>query len=266
MTPEEWRDVVTSVTDAMVAHTKRFTTPMFSVNTKPPRLRGTGNYVQGPLGRLFLTCQHVAHHSPLTYEFVGNEKVLQHPGKWIAATQPLDIAFSPISEGLWSADPHGAATIPYERVAVRHEPTFPEEVFFFLGYAGENATQGMDRFVARGTGYCTQIDKDADADDQIFELLWDSTMTQITPSTAELAKAEKMRFEDPEGFSGSLVWNTRVVEVTRSGKQWSPDDAVVSGLLRRYDPDTKTLLVYRIEHVRKWLEGKLFATGDTEPS
>lgn len=55
-------------------------------------------------------------------------------------------------------------------------------------------------------------------------------------------------------MSGSLVWNTRYLETRESGRNWSPDDAVVTGLLRRWDEKTKTLLVYRVEHVRTWLD------------
>jgi len=62
-----------------------------------------------------------------------------------------------------------------------------------------------------------------------------------------------VRFENPAGLSGSLVWNTRYCEANRNGAVWNPEDAVVTGLLRRWDTETKTLLVLRVEQLREWL-------------
>jgi hypothetical protein len=47
------------------------------------------------------------------------------------------------------------------------------------------------------------------------------------------------------------------LEVQAAGGQWTPDDAVVTGLLRRWDTGTKTLLVFRVEHLRAFLEAHL---------
>ena len=58
-------------------------------------------------------------------------------------------------------------------------------------------------------------------------------------------------------MSGSLVWNTKFLEVTQTGETWDPErHAVVTGMLRRWDQDTSSLLVWRVEHLLNWL-GKL---------
>ena len=103
-----------------------------------------------------------------------------------------------------------------------------------------------------GTGYCSQ-EKANTGDKEIFELFWEPDKTEVSSQTLPEASAE-MKFEVAGGFSGSLVWNTRYLEVSRQGCQWSPEDAVVTGLLRRWDQDTKTLLVWRVEHLRSWIE------------
>jgi hypothetical protein len=64
----------------------------------------------------------------------------------------------------------------------------------------------------------------------------------------------EIKFDNAEGFSGSLVWNTRYLEALAAGRNWTPNDAVVTGLVRRWDTATKTLLIYRVEHVRAWLD------------
>jgi hypothetical protein len=67
------------------------------------------------------------------------------------------------------------------------------------------------------------------------------------------ASKERVRYDDPEGFSGSLVWNTRFVELGCDLSAWRPHEAVVTGLLRRWDTSTRTLLTWRVEHLLAWL-------------
>ena len=60
----------------------------------------------------------------------------------------------------------------------------------------------------------------------------------------------KVKHENARGLSGSLVWNTRYLEVMKAGGQWTPTDAVVSGMAQRWDDEAETLLIYRVEHIR----------------
>ena len=66
-----------------------------------------------------------------------------------------------------------------------------------------------------------------------------------------------MKYEDPRGFSGAMVWNTRFIEAHASGEAWSPEMAVVTGVLNRWDRDANTLLVLPIERFNGWLAGAL---------
>ena len=65
-------------------------------------------------------------------------------------------------------------------------------------------------------------------------MFWDPSKTQHTAATSQEAR-EAVKFSDPRGLSGSLVWNTRYLEVTQAGGTWTPNKAVVTGLLRRWD-------------------------------
>ena len=40
----------------------------------------------------------------------------------------------------------------------------------------------------------------------------------------------------------------------RAHELWSPKKAVITGLLQRYDKETKSLLVLRVEHLRAVFE------------
>jgi hypothetical protein len=83
-------------------------------------------------------------------------------------------------------------------------------------------------------------------------VLWDPTQITKTSRTSEEV-CDRVKHDHPGGFSGSLVWNTRFVEHGCDLSRWRPSDAVVTGLLRRYDVGTGTLLVWRVEHLLNWL-------------
>ena len=76
--------------------------------------------------------------------------------------------------------------------------------------------------------------------------------TWITSGTSDEVRC-RVKYNNPAGFSGSLVWNTRFVELGCDFQKWCPNEAVVTGLLRRFDEDTNTLLVWRVEHLHGWL-------------
>jgi hypothetical protein len=254
MTPGEWKKINDQVTDAMLAHTRPYVTPLGTETDRLVRLVGTGSYVQHEARRILLTCEHVAREQPMHHRFHGCDDVFRHPGPWTMDKHPIDAAFAAIEDPVRRASVHQADAIPLSRFAQWHRLSQPEEMLFFRGYAGENAHYAFGVHQTNGSGYCTQEKIDT-GDHAIFELFWEPENTQVTAGTSAEAKAE-MRWEVPRGFSGSLVWNTRYLEVTGQGEDWSPEDAVVTGLLRRWDEDARTLLVWRVEHLRTWLNLK----------
>ena len=48
----------------------------------------------------------------------------------------------------------------------------------------------------------------------------------------------------------------RYLEVSRQNRAWSPEDAVVTVLLRRWDQETKNSTGVRVEHLRARLDAK----------
>ncbi|WP_156668673.1 hypothetical protein [Rhizobium aegyptiacum] len=254
MNPQQWKTTCDQVADAMLVHTRPFVTPLGTEDDRNVRLVGTGTYVAHENRRFLLTCEHVAHVQPMHYRLYGNDDVFEHQGPWIMERHPVDAAFAPISAPAWAACSHQAQSVPYERFAQLHAPIERAEILFFRGFSGENARYAFGVHQTNGSGYATQ-EKDNTGDAGIFELFWEPKKTRFTSRTTPEATAE-MKFEDAGGFSGSLVWNTRYLEVTRQGGQWTPADAVVTGLLQRWDTATKTLLAWRVEHLRAWLEAK----------
>ena len=254
MTPEEWSAISDQVSNDMLAHVRPFVTPLSREEFSTVRLVGSGSYVAIGSRRILLTCEHVSRQAPLDYRFCGSpmNNVWGYRGQWTEEGHPADIAFAPISDAARKAETHGVASIPYERFAMKHAPCQQAELLFFMGYAGENSAYGFGQHDTNRTGYCSHEKMDT-GDDQIFEIMWEPKNTRFASGTSEDAKAA-MKFEDARGLSGSLAWNTRVLEMRGKGLHWTPADAVVTGLVRRWDDKTETLLVWRVEHVHAWLD------------
>jgi hypothetical protein len=248
----EWMSIINHVTDAMLEHTRQFGTFLFQETEKAAIFQGSGSYVQRGCRVFILTCEHVAKFAPLSFSFNGALEVYKHPGPWTAQAHPIDIAFAPLGSNVWTANAHRAAAISYEDFATNHHVSEQAELLFFRGFANENANHAFGTYEAKATGYCSQ-EILGSGDESIFEMFWEPQQTAFIEGTPDEIRSS-IKYDDPGGFSGSLVWNTRYLETVASGRNWTPLDAVVTGLLRRWDTKTKSLLVYRIEHVRTWLD------------
>ena len=255
MTEDQWKDIVDFVADAMLAHTRPFCTPLGTETEDLVRLVGSGTYMKREERRILLTCEHVARQQPIHHRFYGSNNIFKCSEEaWVMEKHPIDAALVPIETNVWESCQHQAVAVPYERFALTHLPSSAEELLFFRGYAGENAHYGFGVHETNASGYCSQEKKET-GDQDIFELFWEPKHTQFTANTQTEARVA-MKFDDPQGMSGSLVWNTRYLETINAGHEWTPANAAVTGLLRRWDDKTKTLLVWRVEHLRTWLEAK----------
>ncbi len=254
MTPVQWEAMKHDVTDRMKIFTRPFVTPLGTETQTTVILVGTGSYVISRDQRILLTCEHVAVKQPMHHRFFGDDSVFEHRGPWYMDPHPIDAAFAALSDAAWQAVPHQAAAVPLGKFATKHQPSEQAELLFLRGFAGENADYGFGIHQTNGSSYCSQ-EKAGTGDAQIFEMFWEQENTAYSQE-AQAEDRANVKFKDAHGLSGSLVWNTRFVEVTSKSGEWSPEDAVVTGLLRRWDEDTKTLLVWRVEHLNAWLASK----------
>lgn len=211
---------------------------------------GTGTFLDDH-GIHLLTCEHVARHNPTAvYLDVAGDTNLE-PGTWRMEPKiDKDVAIAPVSSEEWSNVSGRAQPLPMTKFAPHHA-TVERELLFFRGIADQNAFVTGFGTEARLTGYCSQEKIDS-GDASLFEILWNPSGTTIT-SGSIAGGGFPFKHDDPAGFSGSLVWNTKFVESGCDFSKWNPSQAVVTGLLRRFDPDTNTLLVWRVEHLHRWL-------------
>jgi hypothetical protein len=244
-----WTDLCDEVTTRMKEFTRPYVAVLAGRPGRPTDI-GTGTFVANG-GRRLLTCEHVARFEPTAHYIDGNGHIPIEPGIWcIEPDVRIDAASSAIPEDECRRISGSAKMLALSNFADRHAPA-DKEVLFFRGIAGENAHVSAFGTDVTLTGYCSQ-EKKASGDADIFEMLWSPREAQLTADTDPETRA-RFKYDNPAGFSGSLVWNTRFVEEGCDLSRWSPKDARVTGLLRRYDPDTGTLLVWRVEHLFAWL-------------
>lgn len=248
-----WEATVEEVTEAMRNHVRCFVTPLSMDRplSNKVTLEGTGSYVMIAGKRIIVTCEHVASRGDMNLGFYGSQDVFGYRGQWLMDPAPIDLAMAPMTDAVWSKQPHQAAVIPFDRFAQRHATSDRSEMLFLFGFAGENSVYGFQQFDTAGSAYLSQeIPEGGDA--AYFEMFWRPMDIEYTADTTDEERS-KVKHEDARGLSGSLVWNTRYIEVTTNGGSWTPADAVVTGMAQRWDGLSKTLLVYRVEHIRTWI-------------
>lgn len=250
MTEEElkavWDAMSNDVADIMKVYTRPFVTILAGDKDV-----GTGSFIEQEETRI-LTCEHVARFDPVAYYIDDGGTTSLQPGMWcVEPDKSKDVALASVPAAEWAQISTTARPLPMARFAQRHQ-TVKDELLFFRGIAGENVGYignfGSDSILS---GYCSQ-EKHETGDEDIFEMLWSPKNTTLSRGTSDAVR-DRVKYDNPAGFSGSLVWNTRFVELGCDFSRWSPDQAVVTGLLRRYDDKTDTLLAWRVEHLRAWL-------------
>ena len=188
------------VTDLMKLHTRPFV----------PALAGTkiGTGIIEREGVKVLTCAHVADCQPDAFYIDPSGSTHLLPGIWCMDTdEAVDAALAPVSADEWSKVASRAQPLAMSRFAQRHNPV-AGELLFFRGLAGENVSYisplGADVVVS---GYCSQK-KVETGDTVVFEMLWEPGVATVTEGTVEEIR-DRIKCDDPAGFSGSLDWNMR---------------------------------------------------------
>jgi hypothetical protein len=240
---------ITSLTNQMRDFTERFVTPITYENRDGvPTLSGTGTFVEVLGRRLLLTCEHVVlGRQELAFRPFGTENFLRAPARFASISDPYDIAVARIGDDLWQAAEHQAMAVGPDSFDLTHAAV-EDELLFFRGYAGENSVFGFDTMVTRSSSYTTQKKREGveSIDDRYhFVLLHNPEEVQFID--------KKVHFEDPSGFSGSLVWDTGYVNCLKTGASWSPEVARVTGIVSHWAVGDPGISVLRVEHLRSYL-------------
>ena len=247
-----WDETCRTITKEMCAHVAPFSTPIaISLNNETVgKQLGTGSYHDLFGRKLILSCEHVLSYAKtnfLAHRLLGRERLVRVAGFHAEAPHPVDAAIVTVEPLAWEELAGDSRAVTQDRFAPFHAPT-PYELLFTRGYASENSQFVHDTLTTGATGYLARqasLPQHSDVIEQFHFAL------EYRRDAAVQAFGER-GLPDPESMSGSLVWNTRFVEVSLQGKAWTPADAVVTGLLWSW-PDESRIVATRIEYVRSFL-------------
>ncbi|PKQ74028.1 trypsin-like peptidase domain-containing protein [Aeromonas sobria] len=248
MNQEEWNNMCKDVVEKMTLHVKPFASPISKVvSSEHGEHLGSGSFISCDSSKYIITNEHVAkglESTSLAHQFLDSDSIVRIVNPICAKEYPLDVAVSKISDCAWAACQHSAQGIPLSRFANKHQPV-NAELLFMIGYSGDRAGFYFGNFISRGTPYLTQ---EADFPSNIGNENYHFSI-HYKPDLASVVDGSSGGLPKPPGMSGSLVWNTRFVEMSQAGKEWSPEDAQVTGLIWGWPSSDACLLATKVEHL-----------------
>lgn len=222
-------------------------------------LVGTGTYIDIE-GQLFLlTCDHVTmfgKNMPLLVLPHGQEECTPGPQE-VIVKRPEDIALGRIPDPEKSPR-HASVGLHHSAFALRHQPV-DGEVLYFLGMPGEESKYVVllkTAFASAEPRLAFEIPRFATDPPFVFRLPHSSEMA------TSLGNGTERPALNPQGFSGSLVWNTRYVECVRENRPWKPEYAQVTGIVRRWDSGATHLTCCRSEEILSFMN----AVASSDPN
>jgi hypothetical protein len=245
---DAWFDLQKNICEAMTEHVKPMILSLSKIISHDyGEAWGTGTFLELFGKPYVLTNDHVAEQMTKGgLAFTPNENEhchrLVHP--FVGMGPPVDAAISRVDDISWDGKERSA--VPVRRIALSHR-TAEHEFQFMMGFPGRGywSQSGMT-LVSRGVPYLTQevpLPEGLDNPEFYFALPYNPEMTKSVDG-------KPARMPLPGGFSGSLVWNTRAVEVGISN--WNPGMAVATGLIWGWgqNEDADKILAVKIEVVR----------------
>lgn len=227
--------------------------PLEDTRDPPGDHRGTGWITEIGGHPLLCTCEHVARFQRkcvLGYSCFGGENGISVGRQFTCNPLPLDFAVASL-ERSWGVITHQGKCISQSMISRSHAPAESEYLYFY-GFPGSDAITAYGEHRIRGTGvFLHEVDFNpavlaeeplANPKMHITMSLSPAHAVPLTPATGDLPL--------PDGMSGSALWNTRYREVTDSGRDWTPEDARVTGIVWGASQKSGVVLATRIEHFR----------------
>ena len=248
-TEAEWPQITSETVTQMSRHVERFTTPISRVVADDEGEHwGSGSYCEFLGQRFLLTNEHVARElqtQSLAHKFFGDDHYFRFRNQFAAFGEPQDVAMSRIEESEWKKFPHNASAITDVQFAPAHR-LVKGELLFMAGYSGVRSRFLFGNLITPGTPYLArecQLPSEQRCDNNFHFAL------EYNPELASSVGGSSQSLPLPAGLSGSLVWNTRRVEMRMRGRRtWTPEDALVTGIVWGWPSDT-CLFATKIEHM-----------------
>ncbi len=254
MSEAEWKQLCREVTEAMKDEASPYITPVsHALSNDEGEHIGTGGYIEYQGRRLLLTNEHVLRPRGglgLAHQFHDCEDVIRLSDPIAVEPPPIDLALCEISDAAWDRA-HASLALPERRLA-QNSDHVERELFFFIGYPGGRSIFLFSTLVSRSTPLLTQepVPLPDDLKRHQFALFYN-------PERGERVDHSTLPLPEPNGLSGSLVWNTRRVEFLQNGQPWTPGDAQVCGILCRWLGADTAVVGTRIQEIRAFLDAHI---------
>ncbi len=217
---------------------------------------GTGAFVDVNGVKLLVTNAHVIENPGVHHSFFNFDRFVMAAKQRYLLDKPYDVGVSKIEDDVWSRYAGDAQAIPLDRFAAKHE-TVLHEILWTAGYPGARVKNFSDLTLAVCQALPTQEhlfhdeEKPHEEFDPIYHFAVGYSPAGAQPLTPEgITKSPGL--SDPHGLSGSLVWNTRRLECFYAGREWTPDLAVVTGIIWGW-PSGNHLVATKVEHLLEFL-------------
>lgn len=229
------KTVISQVTKKMTDYVEYFVTPIsIDEDGTSAFLQGSGSFFEVDNLKYLITNDHVTEKRErelFLHKFHKCDSMIPFCGSTIALGYPIDVSVTKIDERCWTSCNHSSKAISFNLFAPRHNP-LEGELLFLIGYSGSRSCFSYQHLISRGTPYLTQMipeNGDNNVENRHFRI----------PYIPELATSTngKSSLPPPPGMSGSLVWNTRFVEKGMDLNTWKTEDALVTGIIHRWDKD-----------------------------
>lgn len=215
-----------------------------AISTEVGQHWGSGTYLSVNGNVYLLTNRHVAEkamHTTLTH-VVKNGETMAPLTEDFLTCQEADVALMPVNAGVWSQTDKLA--VPFNEFGAGRPAD--GELLMVVGFPDQTSRfSALQKAVhSKAMRLITQRDPQL-GDDGIH--FW----IKYRPSEIKTETGASADFIIPRGLSGSLVWNTGIVQSVRGGVEWSTDMLKPAGLVTAWNQDERALKVMRLDVVRQ---------------
>jgi hypothetical protein len=185
---------------------------------------GSGSFAQLDGRPFLLSNAHVLGRKDLTLGVVLKNNTEMHTlSGAVLQSEDSDLAFTEIPADDWQRGERRAIDA---KLFDRPHDVLDGEVCFFMGFPGAHSFSSVAERTVRTRAFPYAGQKLAGlTDDWVFYV-------NVDFKTMRDEHGQPVESFDFEGVSGSLVWNTRIVECVTNGKEWNPSVATPAGVVR----------------------------------
>lgn len=270
MSEEQLKALFREVQEEMAVNvTPSLTEVYYPSATNPDFMEnGTGAFVEVAGTKLLVSNNHVIKNKGLHYSFFEFNRFVSAAAQTYGLPAPIDIGAAKVSDEVWSQYATKASAVPFDSFAEKHQ-TVPHEILWTAGYPGARVKQLAESTHAVCQALPTQeyLFHEGEMPHEEFSPDYHFAVSYSPEGAQPFDTSRPSRspgLSDPHGLSGSLVWNTRRLECFYANRPWSPNMAVVTGLVWAW-PRSKYLIATKVEHIRNFLVDASKLPSSPEP-